>query len=724
MNALLLLLLLLSPETERLLLGESPFFRYEGMERAVAEGDTELLLRAAHSTLWDVRRLAALGLGPRSPPELLKDPVAVVREAAVRALSTAAPEEALLVLLHDSDDAVRAEAAWAMRGASSKTPLQPLLRDPSPTVRIAAFAATGSFGRLRSAAAKDDLETAVPALIALGRAGGPGEAAFLLGRLRAALKRAAKERGPLYLREVPVSDVALARALGEMARRRVTLGSGTVADEVRRLVASSDLHAPGALLLAELAAGARDVDAAARILTAQIEARKQSKLPNVYLDPGVQGILHAFAREPWPELAPMLVPLLAARAPNVRVAVAEALTGDAARAALSDEAPDVRAAACGQVRDVTALAPLARDKDARVRAACARALGRLGDEAAGPALGPLVGDKDPAVRRAAVGALLRVALPGRTEMLLLVALNDAEEEVRGAAGAALDFLGDEEAVMPRAIEALVAEKEETRAHALELLERLTAARFPCDPSHPEPGHDLWKAWWDTRAERAPKPGAFRYHVEDLRRKGIDLVLVMDATGSMSPVIQSTKRKIEAVITGLRRVVPDLRARIVAYRDEGEAFLTIGSPLTHDPRVLEDFLACVPAWGGGDTEEAVLAGLKDAIEKTPWRAGTQRVIVLFGDAGPHDKDMALVEATCKEFKGMIHAADVGSYGLEEGGAGGGVAAVRQPIDAFVKIAGWGKGVAVALSDETELLRNLLVLTLGPNYRTAVETLFGL
>ncbi len=724
MNAgIIALLLLLSPETERLLLGESPFFRHEGMERAKAEGDVELLLRAARSPLWDVRRCAAEGLGPRTPADLLRDPVPVVREAAVRALGTAAPEEALVRLLEDRDDAVRAEAAWALRRASSKRALQPLLIDPSPTVRAAALGATGAWGRLRTQAARDELELAVPALIALGRAGGASDAAFLLGRLRAALKRGSKEGLPLYVREEPASDVALARALGEMARRGVGVGGATVAEEIRKLVAVSDLHAPGALLLAELAAGARDVDAAGRILAAQIETRKKSRLPNIDLDPGVQGILHAFAREPWPELAPLLAPLLAAKSPLVRVAVAEALVGDSATAALADAAPDVRAAACGRVRDPMALAPLARDPETRVREACARALGRLGDPAAAPGLALLLNDAAPSVRRASVGALLRVAGPGRTGMLLHAALADESPEVRGAAGAALEFLGEEEAVMPRAIAALLAEDAAMRPRALELLERLSEARFPCDPSDPAAGHDAWKAWWDARAGRAPKPGAFRYHVEDLRRKGIDLVLVMDATDSMSPVIQSTKRKIEAVISGLRRVVPDLRVRIVAYRDEGDAFLTIGSPLTHDPRMLEDFLACVPTWGGGDLEEAVLAGLRDAIERTPWREGTQRVIVLVGDAPPHDREMPLVEAVCKEFKGMIHVADVGTYGGEEGGAGRGGEA-GAPLGAFVSIATWGHGFAVVLEDETALLKSLLVLTLGPNFRTAVETLFGL
>jgi hypothetical protein len=47
-----------------------------------------------------------------------------------------------------------------------------------------------------------------------------------------------------------------------------------------------------------------------------------------------------------------------------------------------------------------------------------------------------------------------------------------------------------------------------------------------------------------------------------------------------------------------------------------------------------------------------------------------------------------------------------------------------MEAFRRIAGWGGGAAVSLVDETELLRALLVLTLGPSHRAAVETLFGL
>jgi hypothetical protein len=53
-----------------------------------------------------------------------------------------------------------------------------------------------------------------------------------------------------------------------------------------------------------------------------------------------------------------------------------------------------------------------------------------------------------------------------------------------------------------------------------------------------------------------------------------------------------------------------------------------------------------------------------------------------------------------------------------------AGARVPIPAFRRIAELGRGAAVALTDETELLKSLLVLTLGPAHKAAVETLFGL
>ena len=710
-----LILLLLSPETERLLLGPSPFFRAEGMERALREKDYELLLRASKSPHWDARRLAAQALGKSTPVRLLGDPVAVVREAAVRALDRRAPAEAVIALLGDGDDAVRAAAAWALRGTESKRALQPLLRDPVPSVRFAALAATGHFARLRTLAARDELAVAVPALAALGGAGGNAEAAFGLARLKRSLAAAARMRVPIYEQQVPTSDLALARAVGDMARRDLQPGGHDLRGLLRKLVRETPLHTPAALLLAEVIAGARDAEAARLLLDAQLRARAKSTLPNARLDPGLRAMLHTFSREPWPELAPLLLPFRNHRSVSVRLAVAEALVGNAARPALVDADPRVRAVACSRVGRLKPLIGMLKDPDGLVLIACARSLGRLGDARAAPTLEPLLSHENHQVRRAAVGALLRLAHPERTDALHRVALHDGHPQVRAAAAEVLAFLDEDEIVLPRAIEALGAERLAVRENAIALIHVLTEARLGYNPAQPAQGFQRWSEWWRKKTERRRPPDAFGYHVADLRRKGIDLVLVLDATGSMAPVIQSTKRRIVTVMDGLRRVVPDLRARIVAYRDRGDVFLTLGSPLTHDARVLEDFLACIPAAGGDDPQEAVLAGLREAITRTPWRPKSHRVVLLFGDAPPHDRDLTLLEAILKEFSGAVHGVDVGGYG--RGGT-------RFALDSFRQIATWGGGSAIHISDELDLLRNILVLTLGARYRTAVEALFGL
>jgi len=716
--AIFSLLLLLTPETERLLLGPSPFFRHEGAQRALRDGDIALLHKAARSNFWDARRLAATALGKKAPVAMLEDPVAVVREAALRALGTDAPADAVVRLLKDSDDAVRAAAAWALVGRAASRDLRPLLRDPSPTVRIAALAAMGRVSELRVLSTKPSLGVAVAALHALGEVGNSSTAVSLLTRLNGIVKAAAKYKTLIYLREQPSVDIAVARAVGDLARRGVRPGGKSVGEVLRKIIDRSELRGSVAIILAEAVAGARDPEAARRLLDAQIRARRSSTVPNRYWDPALQGMLHALAREPWPQLAPLLFPLLEDRDRAVRLAVVEVLHGASALLGLRDPDPVVRAAACARITRLKSLRGAAADESPVVRVAAARALGRLGDPAASPTIAALLKALDPSVRRAAVGACLRIAFPERIDLLYEVATRDVRKPVRAAAGAVLSFL-EAEAVLARAIADLEHDALHVRGNALELIHALTSARIDYDPNKPAPGAATWRAWIARSKEREQAPDAFTYHVADLRKRGIDLVLVLDATGSMAPVIQATKRRLQAVVARLRAIVPDLRVRVVAYRDAHDAFLTLSSPLTHDPRILEDFLACIPAAGGGDAPEAVLAGLEQAVEQTPWRNKSRRVVLLFGDAPPHQRDMALLRTRLREFKtGVVHTVDAGTLGFA------GIGGVSAAGKAFRQIAEWGRGSFVRLADEDDLLRSILVLTLGPAHRTAVETLFGL
>ena len=111
-----------------------------------------------------------------------------------------------------------------------------------------------------------------------------------------------------------------------------------------------------------------------------------------------------------------------------------------------------------------------------------------------------------------------------------------------------------------------------------------------------------------------------------------------------------------------------------------------------------------------------AGLRAAIEGTTWRPKSRRVVLLFGDAPPHERELTLLKTIVTEFKGTVHAVDVSGYPYATGKS------VR--VSQFHDIARWGRGSAVRLTAADELLRMLLVLALGPKHRASVEALFGL
>ncbi len=119
---------------------------------------------------------------------------------------------------------------------------------------------------------------------------------------------------------------------------------------------------------------------------------------------------------------------------------------------------------------------------------------------------------------------------------------------------------------------------------------------------------------------------------------VDVVFVLDTTGSMSGLIQTAKEKIWSIASTMASAqpTPEIRIGLVAYRDRGDHYVTKVVDLSDDLDSVYAALMDFQADGGGDTPESVNKALYDAVHKMSWSEGSQayQVVFLVGDAPPH------------------------------------------------------------------------------------------
>jgi Mg-chelatase subunit ChlD len=119
---------------------------------------------------------------------------------------------------------------------------------------------------------------------------------------------------------------------------------------------------------------------------------------------------------------------------------------------------------------------------------------------------------------------------------------------------------------------------------------------------------------------------------------VEVVFVLDTTGSMSGLIDAAKDKIWSIANTLASAdpAPAIRMGLVGYRDRGDAYVTALTDLSDDLDAVYTQLMQYCADGGGDGPESVNQALYEAVTKTAWsrQPGAYRVIFLVGDAPPH------------------------------------------------------------------------------------------
>jgi Mg-chelatase subunit ChlD len=155
------------------------------------------------------------------------------------------------------------------------------------------------------------------------------------------------------------------------------------------------------------------------------------------------------------------------------------------------------------------------------------------------------------------------------------------------------------------------------------------------------------------------------------RAQLDLVFLIDATGSMDDEIAKLKTTLRTIADQVARLPsrPDTCFGLVAYRDRTDDFMVRRHDFTNDLNAFQGVLDALQAAGGGDYPEAMNEALNETVHKLSWRGtGTTRLVVLLADAPPHldyggpqyDDDM--VAALGKGIKVF----SVGASGLDKQG----------------------------------------------------------
>ncbi len=146
-------------------------------------------------------------------------------------------------------------------------------------------------------------------------------------------------------------------------------------------------------------------------------------------------------------------------------------------------------------------------------------------------------------------------------------------------------------------------------------------------------------------------------VSKLRDRGLDLVIVLDSTGSMGDALDQARKEVGEIITLMKALSPGFRLSLVTYRDKGDAYVTRMEPLTTDAYRVVHFLDSIEADGGGDEPEAVRQGLAVALRENQFSPKSKRIALLIGDASPHRADENDLRNLVSEFKrngGVLHA----------------------------------------------------------------------
>lgn len=143
----------------------------------------------------------------------------------------------------------------------------------------------------------------------------------------------------------------------------------------------------------------------------------------------------------------------------------------------------------------------------------------------------------------------------------------------------------------------------------------------------------------TRQVRAGEQHELRIAEDVPVAAALDLMFVVDTTGSMGDEIHYLQTELTDIVDRVRRSSEqELRIRTSAsfYKDHGDAYVVRSHPFSTDLDQTLAHLRAEHASGGGDYPEALDLALADAVEQHPWsESAVARIVFVITDAPAHD-----------------------------------------------------------------------------------------
>lgn len=142
-------------------------------------------------------------------------------------------------------------------------------------------------------------------------------------------------------------------------------------------------------------------------------------------------------------------------------------------------------------------------------------------------------------------------------------------------------------------------------------------------------------------------------IQNMRGEEAQIVIVMDATGSMGDEVDEMRKNLMKALRAELARFRKFEIALVLYRDYTDTFFYKGLPIKVFPftenlaefeRNLNGFV--IHGFEGGDIPEAVYEGLYGALKFFDWKRESEKKIILIGDAEAHPSPRGNIKCTGK------------------------------------------------------------------------------